>query len=90
MTNGGCEDYEGFYKFILKKQSVKFPNNIMSFIDSGYPIVDKKSRDKFDGKYIDTFMFNRGYEGKKLKRVLHKVKKFNPEVFDSISKFCRT
>ena len=34
--------------FILKKQSVKFPNNIMSFIDSGYPIVDKKSRDQFE------------------------------------------
>ena len=87
VTNGECEDYEGFYKFILKKQSVKFPNNIMSFIDSGYPIVDKKSRDKFDGKYIDTFMFNRGYMGKKVKRVLHKVKKFNPQVFDSISIF---
>ncbi len=87
VTNGECEDYEGFYKFILKKQSVKFPNNIMSFIDSGYPIVDKKSRDNFDGKYIDTFMFNRGYKGKKVKRVLHKVKKFNPQVFDSISKF---
>ena len=86
VTNGECQDYEGFYKFILKKQSVKFPNNIMSFIDSGYPIVDKKTRDKFDGKYIDTFMFNRGYKGKKVKRVLHEVKNFNPQVFDSISK----
>ena len=85
VSGGKGDDSETFYKTILEKQGVKYPNNIMAFVDSQYPTVNKKSREVFDGKYVDTFMGLRGYVGKKIKRVLHTVDSFNEGVYKS---FC--
>jgi len=80
-------DSETLYKFILEKQGVKYPNNIMSFVDSQHPTVNKKNRGIFGEKYIDTFMGLRGYKGKKIRRVLHTVNSFNSQAFEQLIEF---
>lgn len=87
ISEGKGSDSETLYKFILEKQGVKYPNNVMSFVDSQSPTVNKKNRETFGGKYIDAFMSLRGYKGKKIKRVLHSVNSFNSQAFNNLIDF---
>ena len=84
VTNSEEKGPDVFYKFIMDRQGIKFPNNIMAFVDSEYPTVNKKIRSKFGDKYIESFMGAREYTGKKIKRVLHSLRSYNSNVFESL------
>jgi hypothetical protein len=65
----------------LDKQGIKYPNNFMVFSELYHPTIVKKDYLKNDYKFIDALMSKYGFKGKKIKRVLHKVKSFDTNVY---------
>jgi len=64
------------YKMYLDKNDIKTPNNWGVFMLS-HPHPKKKDFVKYKMKFIDTFMGLYGLKGDKIKKVLHRVEKFN-------------
>lgn len=72
---------ESFYRLFLDKQGIKYPNNFMVFSELYHPTIVKKDYLKNDYKFIDALMSKYGFKGKKIKRVLHKIKSFDTNVY---------
>lgn len=82
----GEPNKEEFYRKILTKQGIKYSNNFKAFYSLPLSNILKKEYRKHDFKFIDTLMWRTGLEGKKIRRVLHKVENFNTETYNLIVK----
>lgn len=74
------------HKMVLSKKGVKLSDNWYVFSGT-YPQPKAKDFKKFGDKYLDVIMGINKLQGDKIKRVLHKVNKFNPESFAMASMF---
>jgi len=74
------------YKTILSKKGVKLCDNWNVFTCT-HPQPKTKDYKKNGPKYLDSIMVLNDLNGDKLKRVLHKVKNFNPLLFKSAVNF---
>jgi hypothetical protein len=78
----GNENYKNLkgsqkiYKIFADRYQLKLPNNWDSFFGV-YPYIKIKELRSNDMKFVDTFMYKHDLTGDKIKRVLHKIKKFS-------------
>lgn len=68
------------YKTILTKKNIKLCDNWGTFCGA-FPQPKSKDFKKYGDRYLTSIMELNKLSGDKIKRVLHKVKKFNPELF---------
>ena len=73
-------------KFLLQKKGLKLSDNWNVFCGQ-YPQPKTKDYKKFGNKYLDAIMGIHKLNGDKIKRVLHKVKKFDLSSFHTATMF---
>ena len=73
-------------KFVLEKKGLKLSDNWNVFCGE-YPQPKAKDYKKFGNKYLDAIMGIHKLNGDKIKRVLHKVKKFDISSFYTATQF---
>lgn len=76
----------GLVKMICDKRGVKLPDNWKNLI-SYYPQPKYKHLKKSKMKYIDALMLLNGFQGDKIRKILHKVQSFNPANFHTTCSF---
>jgi hypothetical protein len=74
------------YKTILTKKGVKLCDNWPVFTCM-YPQPKTKDYKKNGPKYLDSIMELNAFSGDKIKRILHKLKNFNPNLFKTAVNF---
>ena len=74
------------YKTILTKKGVKLCDNWAVFTCM-YPQPKTKDYKKNGPKYLDSIMELNAFSGDKIKRILHKLKNFNPNLFKTAVNF---
>ena len=84
-----------FTEYIVTKQGFKLPNNFDVFVNQINGTYQGRIPTKADGKrngfkFIDTLMGINVLKGDKLKRVLHKVERFNLGLYYNIASFFTT
>jgi len=84
-----------FTEYIVTKQGFKLPNNFDVFVNQINGFYQGRIPTKADGKrngfkFIDTLMSINILQGDKLKRVLHKVERFNLGLYYNIASFFTT
>jgi len=75
-----------FYKVNLEQRGIKIPNN-WNYLIFNYPQPKIKDLRKHKMKYVDALMSINNLNGDKIKKVLHKIKSFNPQNFHIICNF---
>lgn len=89
-------NYADFLEYVVKRQGFKLPNNFDVFADAiggnGFygRIPTKLDGKKNKFKYIDTIMGINILSGDKLRRVLHKVSRFNLGFYYEMASFFTT
>jgi hypothetical protein len=74
------------HKTVMEKKGIKLSDNWWVFSNK-YPQPKAKDFKKFGIKYLDAVMGINGYNGDKIKRVLHTVNNFNPQAFNNAVNF---
>ena len=74
------------HKTILTKKNIKLSDNWSSF-SCHYPQPKAKDFKKYGDRYLNVIMEINGLKGDKIRRVLHKIKNFNPLVYHKAVRF---
>lgn len=77
---------ELFYYNFLKFRGIKVPNNYLVFRNT-VPLPSKRILKKNGNKLLDSYMFNKGFKGDKIKKALHEVKLINDFFYKEVEKF---
>ena len=75
-----------FYINFLKTRKIKIPNNFLVFRRT-IPLPSKRVLKKTDGKLLDSYMFNKGFKGDKIRKVLHEVNYINDFFYKEVENF---
>lgn len=77
---------EMFYTNFLKTRDIKVPNNFLVF-RSTIPLPSKIVLKKTGNKLLDSYMFNKGLKGDKIRKVLHEVNFINHLFYKQVENF---
>jgi len=77
---------EIFYLNFLKNRNIKVPNNCLVFRHT-IPLPSKRVLKKTGGKLLDSYMLNKGFNGDKLRKVLHEVSFINDQFYKQVENF---